>query len=306
MLMNSHQSNPPFKKRGQGGIKLWILWALGVALLLGALLFTLSGTRNLLESRARLELTAAASRKAQRLHRWQEDLTSALIILAEQKGLREGVMRLTEGKVSPEYREGFLGGADAACRMFPATHPGVQGLTLRGLAGDKWVGTGVQMDCSAVFYPEVQMRYRRVRLATEPGRVLEHWIVPVRDVQAQPLAFLVAEVDPALSRRIFPELDTFGTDLVCLDDSSGARLWEGSNKLRLPRLSAPTTEFILEGKEYLLARALVSGSGWSVCQARDRGAITSGLNHLLGQSAIFAACAVVLLGLVAFIMRDKG
>jgi hypothetical protein len=177
--------------------KLHMLSALGIILLLGALFFNLSSLQTLLEKRDRSDLNAEVQRKAGRMTDWENDMTSTLIILAEQKGLRDGVMKMAAGEASREYKEGFLGAISASCRLFAATHPGVEGLTLRGPDGSKWVGSGVQLDSSSVVYLDYRMRYQKLRMDSRKSPALEQWVVPVRDVQAKPLAFLVADVNLA-------------------------------------------------------------------------------------------------------------
>jgi len=270
-------------------------------LLLGALFFNLRSFQATLESQMRRDLEIQAGWKAQILSRWQDDLSAALIILAEQKGMREGVLRKTTGAASGDFQGGFFRGVEAACRTLAATFPGVEGLTLRGLDGEKWVGTGVQTD--SVVYPEIRMRYRRVRLNPQAQRALERWIVPVRDVNAQPLAFLIADANPAGALKLVLETDSAVVDLVCLEDTSGARLWDSSDSQRIPRLVAGGMSFILEGREYLLAEAKVSGSSWKVCQARDRSLMTIELNQFRRGSAIFAGAGMVLLGLAGLILK---
>lgn len=285
--------------------KYWILGALGTVLLLGALLFDTVSLQRLLEERSRRYLAAETHRQALRLVRWQNDLTAALITLAEQKGIRDGVMRMAAGQASADFRTGWLSSADAVCRLFPARFPGVEGLTLRSPDGSKWAGTGVQQDSGSVAYPDYHVLYRRLRVENNPHRVVERWVVPVRDVQAQPLAFLVAEVNPAGLRKLFPDLDSTSTSLVCLDDSSGARLWDSQAKLQIPRMAATATEFILADREYQLAREAVPGSGWAVCQARSRNLIEAELSRWRRHSAVIAGGGIVLLALATFILKPK-
>jgi hypothetical protein len=160
--------------------------------------------------------------------RWHNELTAAMVILAEQKGMRDGVMRMATGNATRDLQEGFLMGVEAACRLFPATHSGVEGLTLRGLDGNKWVGMGMQMDSIVVKYPDYRERCRRVPAEPQPGKVLERWVVPVRDVNAQPLAFLVADVNASTAEMAFMEADTLFTERA--DESDFAR-WRRNSVL---------------------------------------------------------------------------
>jgi len=268
--------------------------AVAAVALLGLLAF-----RDHLERRAREELQTLAREWAARADLWHTERGLILLRLAEQRGLREGAQRLVSGAPA-EFRSGFLGATDAALRSQTGSGSGFESLALRDTLGNRLAGTGLDRDSLAL--PANLERIGRLSLGD--GR--ERWTVPVRDPQARPLALLVADLNLAASRRPVLGGDLPPGTLAAVEDAAGARLWEGSDSLRLPPADSGAVTVQLESRIWLLEHATASQPGWVVLAARDRRAVLEGFPALVRRTALVAGGGILLLaGLTWALTRDR-
>jgi len=284
-------------------LKLWIL-TLAVILAFGILfVLLLNHSRQAHLDQARRDLVASAQEKAQFLSAWRTNLSSILIALAEQREIREAVAKITSGSAHPVWREGFISSCDASFRAFQISNPALENLSLRRLDGAKMAGSGAATD--DISYPDLRQRIRQLLLS--PLR--EKWIVPVRNPQAQPLAYVVADINLQQSRRALGALEPPPDVLLCLDDSSGHRIWNSNDSLRIPPMPSSAVEFDLGGgQSYSLTHAPIPGTTWRLSLARGRSSILAEFHssrEYLILSTAGAILLVVMLKLILFRRMSK-
>jgi len=274
-----------------------------MVLLLIVSYLNLSGFQDMLRASARKEIKSSAEKQARIISQSRDDLIASLVALAEQRELRQGIAKLNAGSASPQWCEGYLAFADAALRYFLVTHSGVENLALRALDGRKIAGSGAETD--SISYPDIQQRFSRQRLTPSPEKLRERWVVPVRDVEAQPLAFLVAQVNPAGWKKAVLRHSQFESDLVCLEDSGGVRIWDSHDSLRIPRLDDSGDDFNLNDERYILARSKVPGTNWILTVARPPQIITDQLRTLKMRSAVSSGIGIILLIIFSLVLARR-
>lgn len=277
--------------------------------LLGSLLLLLNSLLNLAdfqkaaESRAQLDLKSRVSDLSSRVSRWQSEQINSLIVLAEQRALREGAARLGNDRDASDWSRGFLQGCDAALRARMVSQSGWQNLTLREVRGLKLAGSGAQLDSSAVFFPDLQQRFRHQSFSAMDGRPIDRWVVPVRDAQAQPVAFLVADISPLGAKKEVLGTNAAASELICLDDTLSGRLWDSSDFLRIPELESASDHFNLPEQEYLCARAPVAGTRWVLTVACNLETATVDAGRRRWRAGVYLASSILLLWLTLMMLR---
>lgn len=290
------------KLRKTSGWVLWIPCVLGALLLLISFYLNSTNLKNL--SKPDIEgLKASVDAYAGRVGQWHDGIIGSLVALAEQREVREGVAKLGSGSVSPAWRQGFQEAMDATLRSMRGIHAGLENLTLRNVKGVKLAGSGAEKD--SILYPDIQLRFSRQRSANGSDKLRERWIVPVRNPQARPLAYLIAVVNLAGSKRATLPDGAKEGDLVCLEDSSGARIWDSDAEIRIPDLGSLNDEFVLGGQKYYLARSTVSDLCWTVGVARDATIMSPDTSGLIVRSAIFTVLGIVLLVAVSGVVARR-
>jgi|GEM_PF-3192361 hypothetical protein len=214
---------------------------------------------------ARRDLSASVQEKAQRLGAWRANLSTTLIALAEQREIRETAAKIASGQTSSDWRGGFIAACNASFRAIQISHPAFENLSMRDRDGAKIAGSGAAKE--EVFYPDLLLRIHQQPLSS----FKEKWLVPIRDPQANPLAYVVADINLQASKE--PLLIDVRADglIFCLDDSSGHRIWDSNDTLRIPQISLTLGKFTAEeSRIYLLAHAPIPGTPWILTIAWER------------------------------------
>ena len=271
-------------------LKLWILTL--AAILAFGILFALllNQSRQAHLEQARPNLVASAQEKAQIISAWRANLSSTLIALAEQREIRETAAKITSGQASSAWRDGFIAACDASFRAIQISHPAFENLSVRAMDGAKIVGSGAAKE--EVFYPDL-----RQRISQQPLSPLkEKWVVPIRDPEANPLAYIVANVDHQESRKALWMNAPPAEYLICLDDSSGHRIWDSNDSLRIPPLGASANQFDLEGaRTYILMHTPIPGATWRLSLAQERSSILAAFHSSREYLILGTAGAVILI-----------
>jgi hypothetical protein len=253
---------------------------------------------------ARHDFEAEGKLYAQVIGDWSQALQRELIALAEQKAIRQEIARWKPG--TPMNR-GFLETTDAVCRSFTASDAGVVNFSLRSLDGRRLAGTGADLD--SISYADIM---RRIQIeAIQPDRSFgfrEKWSVPVRDVNAQPLAYLSASVTPAGAFMDFLKRGKDESDyLFCLEDLQGTRLWNSDSALTIPGPGFDEDHLQLDDKFYEVTKTVIQGTNWILYTAREdidiQTAIES-LNYTQTKRIIFAAFILLAAALIATRRRE--
>ncbi len=287
----------PVKSRRRG---FWSLCLLGVILLAASSWIQYRKAADLVDSplleRRRRALEGAAASLGEK----RSALQLRLVALAEQKSLREGVMKLQRADVSSRWREGFLQAMDAVCRSKVAEEPVFRECSLRDLEGNKWAGTGAVFD--SVRYPDILERVRTEVLPPSPSAgYRERWIVPVRDAKAQPLAYLTAVVSFTSGAWLPPLVATNGEARFFLTDASGALITGDDDLFRDLRAEGFPRRVNVAGNTFDLMYAAVPASPWTLYLAFPETTMERDLRSL-GRLAL-ALFAVAALVLVIFTFR---
>ena len=277
--------------------RLWIL-TLAVILAFGILfVLLLNHSRQAYLDQARRDLVASVREKAQLLSAWRTNLSNTLIALAEQREIREAVAQITSGSAHPAWRDGFISACDASFRAFQISNPAFENLSLRSLDGAKMAGGGAATD--DISYPDLRQRIRQVPLSS----LKEKWIVPVRNPQAQPLAYVVADINLQQSRKALGAWELPLDVLLCLDDSSGHRIWNSSDSLRIPPLELSANQFDLErAQTYIVTHTPIPGTTWRLSLAQGRNCALSEFNASRKYFILCAAGAIVLVLMLRLIL----
>ncbi len=276
-------------------LKLWIL-TLTAILAFGILIvLILNQSERALLNQARRDLSASLQEKAQRLGAWRANLSTTLIALAEQREIREAAAKISAGQAASAWRDGFISACDASFRAIQISHPALENLSVRALDGVKIAGSGAAKE--EVFYPDLRLRIHQQPLSS----LREKWIVPIRDPQATPLAYIVSDINVQQSKRALWAGEPPAALLLFLDDSSGHRIWDSNDTLRIPMLEPSADQFDLEGaRTYLLMHAPIPGATWRLSLAQERSsslATFHGSREYLILGTAGAVILILLLGL---------
>jgi len=278
----------------------WLPTLVAILILIALFIITSNSIRNAFLEAARYELASRASDKAQLLGHWRTKLTMSLLALAEQREIREGVAKIAAGQASDDWREGFVAAFNASARTLAAVHPALESLALYDRDAIKIGGSGA--DRELISYPDLNQRFYLEKLSP----IEDKSIIPVRDPQANPLAYIVAYVDTRSSRPAVlpgkPPVDL----LLCLTDSGGQRLWDSDPSLQIPLLDSSATLFELDGRTiFLLEHATVPGTSWTLNLARKRDQALSEFYRLRGSIMIHFGAGTILLILLSLIISRR-
>jgi hypothetical protein len=298
--MNADQQRTPAVRHRRG---YWSMAVLGLVLIgFGIWEITREAKTALLEQ-ARRNFEAQSQLYAQVIGNWSQSLQREMIALAEQKAIRQEIARWKPGAFG---NKGFLETIDAVCRSYTAGDAGVVNFSLRSLDGRRLAGTGIDLD--SIHYAEVM---RRIQVETILSGKLygftQKWTVPVRDVDAQPLAYLSASVAPASAFLDFIQRGgDEGDYLFCLEDTQGTRLWNSDSALTIPGPGYDADHFQLDDRTYEVVKAAIPGTNWILFTARediDIQTTIKDLKYLRTKRGIIAA--FILLAAAFFATRRK-
>ena len=281
-------------------LKLWIL-TLAVILAFGILIvLILSRSEQALLNQARRNLAASAQEKAQLLGAWRANLSTTLIALAEQREIREAAAKISSDQAASSWRDGFIAACDASFRAIQISHPALENLSVRALDGVKIAGSGAAKE--EVFYPDLRLRISQQPIS--PSK--EKWIVPVRDPQAIPLAYIVSDINVQQSKRALWAGEPPAEYLICLDDSSGHRIWDSNDTLRIPMLEPSADQFDLEGaRNYILMHTPIPGATWRLSLAQERSSILAAFHGSREYLILGTAGALILIPLLGLALSRR-
>ena len=271
------------------------LWIRALATILGfGILFVLilNQVERAYLDQARRDLDASVQEKAQLLGAWRANLSTTLMALAEQREIREAAAKIASRQANPAWRDGFIAACDASFRAIQISHPAFENLSVRALDGAKMAGSGAAKD--EIFYPDLRLRIRQQPLSPRK----EKWMVPIRNPQAIPLAYLVADIDLQQSRRALWAEEPPPEYLICLNDSSGHRIWDSSDSLRIPTREPSADQFDLDGvRTYILTHRPIPGTTWRLSLAQERSNILSAF-HSSREYLILSTAGALILALL--------
>lgn len=298
--MDSSQQRTPAVRHRRG---YWSMAILGLVLIGFGIWEITREAKTALLVQARSEFEARGELYAQVIGNWSQSLQREMIALAEQKAVRQGI---AQWKPGTSRRESFLEAIDAVCRSFTAGDAGVVNFSLRGLDGRRLAGTGIALD--SIHYANVM---RRIQMETIlSGRLYgftQKWTVPVRDVEAQPLAYLLARVAPAGAFLDFLKRGgDEGDHLFCLEDTQGTRLWNSDSTLTIPGPGFDAHHFQLDDRTYQVVKIPIPGSDWILYTAMEDIEIQTmikNLNYLRTKRIIIAV--FILLAAAFFATRRR-
>jgi len=255
--------------------------------------------------RNRFELQRRADEAARITADMREAFQLEMIALAEQRGLRQGMMDWSDRKVSRDFFAGFKRALDASCRAIAAGGPGIKNLSLRDLEGKKIAGSGA--DAIRIDFPDIMERIRIKASTTDKGDYAETLVIPVRDVAATPIAFLYAEVNPSGYGKALMRLMTIGEDdLLFMLTSTGRQIWISDEDANVSNLGTEVSQTIVDGVTYDLVHAEIRETDWMLylancCDETERTFIKA---NRITALMIFAA-ALILSITVLLITRER-
>lgn len=294
--METDQKRAPAARHRRG---YWLMALLGLFLVGFGIWEITREAKTALLLQARHDFEAEGKLYAHVIEDWTQALQREMIALAEQKAIRQEIARW---KQTTSASGSFLETIDAVCRSFTASDAGVLNFSLRSLNGHRLAGTGADLD--SISYADIM---QRIQVETfQPDRIYgfrEKWSVPVRDVNAQPLAYLTASVVPAGAFMDFLKRGgDEGDYLFCLEDTQDTRLWNSDNVLTIPGPGFDENHFQLDDRTYEIVKTPIPGTNWILYTAREdidtQGAI-KGLNYTRTKRIIFSAFILLAAALIA-------
>lgn len=245
---------------------IWIIAALGIVLIAAASWVNFQFAESALKRHSERTLIDQAEEAAFAIVAMRETLQASMLAFAEQRGVRQGLMDRREGNMSEDKYAGFLQALDASCRATLAEFD-VRNFSLRDLLGQRMAGTGAEN--LKIIYPDVMQRIQIEGGQAASDAYSERWIVPIRDAEAFPLAFLFAEVMPSgFGKALYQMNIVRESDLCSLIDSTGKQLWISADSLRLSDVDVQADHFTLGNSVYDSGHADVPGTDWTVYLAR--------------------------------------
>jgi predicted DNA-binding transcriptional regulator AlpA len=272
----------------------WSVSLLGIVLLASTLWIQYRHAADLLNTPQVEKRRGVLESTAWSIGKKRSELQMRLIALAEQKSLREGVMKLERADTSPRWRDGFLQAMDAVCRSKIAEEPAVRECSLRDLEGNKLAGTDAVFD--TVRYPDLLQRVRVEPSAKgSSGDFRERWIVPIRDEKAQPHAYLTAvvRVPPEIPFESLAASDSKARFL--LTDSSGTVIAGDEDLFGQMRTADFPQNIRIGGGRFEVVKTTVPESPWTLYLAFPETKVEENLRSLRWQASALVLIAALIL-----------
>ncbi|MCX6641670.1 MAG: hypothetical protein NTW14_14490 [bacterium] len=286
--------------------KLWIITILALVMLVVLGGFLTAQTDKMIDDQHKGILSSQAKTCTGDFNEKLGAIEGELIALAEQRGLREGIAKGLKGKINRDWDDGFLQAMDAACLAMPARGAGILRVTLRDVEGKRLAGSGLEI--IQVNVPDPGKRIRKEMLSREGEAFIEEWTVPVRDATAQPVAYLVAEVDySVILSSILTSAKLDSGMIIYLTDQAWKLLWINVQNVSLPTNVRQMQQIDLNGKNYTIISEPIAGKSWTLNFAHPQTKRNFVTDFLFSKNlAVIASMSVVLILItILFTKRRK-
>ncbi|MBU0517426.1 hypothetical protein KJ564_00645 [bacterium] len=228
-----------------------------------------------------------------------------ILTYLEQPTLRTNVEKIVAGQVAASYQTGFWDAVDASCRSFVTGTAEIKNMALTDLQGNKIAGTGSGKIDIEYSHPMEPIHYSHTAAPDRKG-YLETWIIPVRSVDARPIAYLVTEVRPFGSLQKLQRLITQDqVATIIITDAKGAILTlEGDARFSDQTLLLHD-QVEIENDLFFIASQYSQVRDWKVYLAIPAASVMDPVRNMLNVYLITLLVSAILLGLLAVILAKK-
>ncbi len=232
-------------------------------------------------------------------------LMDEMISLAEQRSLRAGIEKILLSDPGTEWRKGFVQAIETTCRMMTAKNFGFASFAVRDISGERIAGTGANFD--PVNYPDIMERIRAHTIISKSGKkFLEKWTIPVRDVNAKPIAYLTTEVSLSKFTDIITQVEHDEEEVnYFLRNKEEEVIWFAGESTVFPELNIEGDQFSTNGNEHNLFHAEVAGTGWIFYIAQSKSNIETKLGAFRLKIVLILVVALVSISFATFIISRR-